>query len=296
MISAAIDIGTNSARLLTAEVIEGKILRLVNNDLRTTRLGEGIAGRCLNEAAMTRTIEAIKEFVHAARQAGAEWIVPAATSAVRDAVNQAVFLQRVQAQTGLKVKVLTGEQEALLSYRGVVAGLPIETDKTMVLDIGGGSTELIWPEPVGLQLISLALGAVRATEGRYDDEKIKTIIYPALGRINQVGPTRLAGVGGTVTTVTAMALGLSRYDREKVHGFTLTLSRIEQILHRIQQTPLAERQNLPGLQPARADIIEAGVRILQLLLQGTGLSAITVSETDILYGLLLWENKCRNKN
>ncbi|AEF93015.1 Ppx/GppA phosphatase [Desulfotomaculum nigrificans CO-1-SRB] len=285
---ASIDIGTNSTRLLLAEVNNG-VVTTVKTGLITTRLGQGINDGRLLPAAMERTIAAIKTFLAQSREFGATGIVAAATSAVRDAVNQAEFLQLTREATGLQVKVLSGEQEAAASYRGVLAGLPIAPQSTLVLDVGGGSTEFIWPAGNAVHYVSLPVGVVRMTEGGHSDEQIKEIISDTLLQIKKqlAGSFSLVAVGGTATSLAAMSLQLSKYEPALVHGHYLSLAEIDRLLTVLIAAGTEGRKKIIGLQPDRSDIILAGVRIIKLVLEGLELQGLTVSETDILHGLVL---------
>ncbi|SHF38928.1 Ppx/GppA phosphatase family protein [Desulforamulus putei] len=289
MLLAGIDIGTNSTRFLLAEV-NGDAVHAVKSGLITTRLGQGINhGRLLPEA-MERTVAAIEEFLKQIRPYHPYGIVAAATSAVRDAANREEFLRLVQQRTGLKVVVLSGEKEAAASYRGVLAGLPVAGDSTMVLDVGGGSTEMIWTGPDGLRYVSLPVGAVRMTEGGHTEEQIRELLAPTLGEIKnrQREDLALVAVGGTATTLAAMSLQLAQYRPELVHGYQLTLPEVERLLSLLVAAGSEGRKKIVGLQPERADIILAGVIIVKIVLETLALPCLTVSESDILYGLV-WE-------
>lgn len=284
---ASIDIGTNSTRLLLA-VVKGEKVTTVKTDLVTTRLGQGINdGRLLPEA-MERTISAMAQFLQQIRAFGANGMIAAATSAVRDAANGQDFLKLAKEKTGLDVAVLSGEAEAAASYQGVLAGLPVSSDTTMVLDIGGGSTELVWPEQQNLQYTSSPVGAVRMTEGGHSDQEIESLLAGTLQRIKQQpAGSSLVAVGGTATTLAAMSLELEHYQPERVHGHFLSWQEIERLFLVLVAAGPEGRKKIKGLQPQRADIILAGVRIVRILLRGLNLQGMTVSETDILHGLVL---------
>ncbi|MDA8235824.1 MAG: Ppx/GppA phosphatase family protein [Clostridia bacterium] len=282
----AIDIGTNSTRLLIAEVKEGKI-KPVFTQLRTTRMGEGLihTGE-LAEPAMERTCLALKEYKAKMEELKVERFQVVATSAVRDAVNREPFITRVFSETGFKVDVISGEEEAALSYEGVAGAMAI-TDSYVVVDIGGGSTEFIWAAPTGkVEAYSMQVGAVRMTESQAGIEEIRSLLEPALAKIRQGGITKLIGVGGTITTVAAIIQGLKVYDPDKVQGFVIDGDEVEALLGQLQAMTLAQRREVPGLQPQRADIICAGITILTQVLRGSDLNRITASEADILYGII----------
>jgi exopolyphosphatase/guanosine-5'-triphosphate,3'-diphosphate pyrophosphatase len=235
--------------------------------------------------AIERTITVVKDYLNISRFWQAEKIIPVATSAVRDAVNQADFLALMEQKTGLKVQVLSGQEEAGYSYAGVLTGLPLSGVAPVVVDIGGGSTEFSWKAKEELSTASVQAGAVRMTENVSSDEEIKCIFTPALKEVRRALPQILVGVGGTVTALAAMAQKLKEYDANKVHGYTLFLKQVEQILITLKNLSLEERRALPGLQPERADIIEAGGKIVRIIMEGLGLNTLKVSETDLLYGL-----------
>lgn len=283
---AAIDIGTNSARLLVAEYSAGK-LRPLELKLVTTRLGEGAGGGVLLKQAMTRTAEAVEKLYLAALNRGAGPVVVAATSAVRDALNRGEFLEMVRLKTGLPVNVLSGEEEALLSCRGALAGLNIDLNRTVVLDVGGGSTELIWRQGARLRFASVNAGAVRTFETGAGEEALADLFRPVLEDVLNSPVKTLVGVGGTVTALAAMDQALDPYDPDKVHGYGLDLADIANLLKTLKGMTVEERKRIPGLQPERADIIETGVVIVKIVMEGLGINRIIVSEWDILHGLLL---------
>ena len=283
---AVIDIGTNSTRLLVAACEEGSVREVLHRDLRTTRLGEGIEERRLRPEAVARTLRVLEEYLERARSFGAERVVAAATSAVRDAANKGEFL-RAAREVGLEVEVLSGEEEAYYSYLGACLGLALEPRGLVVVDVGGGSTEFIWEGGGSLFCRSVNAGAVRMTEGGYGEEAIGRVLEPVLRAVRAHAPRHLVGVGGTVTTCAAMVQKLKTYDPSLVHGFTLSLEQVEGLLALLSRTPLEERRRLPGLQPERADIIVAGVRIVRRIMLGLEMKDLQVSETDIMYGLAL---------
>lgn len=284
---ASIDIGTNSTRLLVADVLEGQI-NVIKTGLVTTRLGQGINSGLLLHEAMIRTVKVVQEFLNETIALGAQGVYAAATSAVRDADNREEFLNLVRNNTGLDIKVLSGEQEAEASYRGVLSGLSLPVQTTVVLDVGGGSTEIIWPSDQSVNYHSVPVGAVRMTEGGYSEEQVGDILRGyysnlALGNLNQ----SLVAVGGTATTLAAVSLQLKEYQPELVHGYYLTLSEVERLHKLFLSTDLQGRKKIVGLQPQRADIILAGTSIILSTLKILKLVGLTVSESDILHGLVL---------
>lgn len=291
---AAVDLGSNSLRLLVARVENGQVEPL-HRELRTTRLGEGLRpGFSLAPAAMERSLAALLEL----RDTVSKFEIPAArtkvvaTSAVREAENGRDFAAKVSEATGWTVRVLSGREEAALSYRGAISvlGRP-----AVVMDIGGRSTEVIvpvakegLPEGSAPECFSFPLGALRCTEEGTPPAAMAEVLGPA---IEQVAGRRwpLVGVGGTLTTLAAIYHRLEVYDPEVVHGTFLPLEVVDALVEQIASLPLEERRRLPGLQPQRADIIVAGGRICQVIMHRGRFSGVTVSEADLLWGVILEE-------
>lgn len=286
MRKAAIDIGTNSCRLLVADVEEGRY-EVIRREINTTRLGQGVnADGVLNPAAIERTIRCLQEFINIVRELGVEWYRAVATSAVREAANRREFTELVYQVCGIAVEVIDGEEEARLSYRGVQGGLSLDVSP-LVADLGGGSCEFILlAEKVQLAM-SLPLGAVRATEARYSSEDIRSVLSPLLPYRDRLRDYPLVLVGGTATTLVAVRLALPEYDSRLVHGQDLSYSEIEAVYQLLCALPLENRRHLPGLQPERADIIPAGALIILEIMQLLNRRRIIISETDILDGIIL---------
>ena len=285
---AAIDIGTNSTRLLVADY-SGAGLKRIETGLITTRLGKGMSSGLLLQETMLSTADAVGLFYRKAINLGAESVVAATTSAVRDAANRTEFLELVKKRTGLTVRVLGGEEEAALSYRGVLSGLQVEPDSTVVVDIGGGSTEFIWMHGEQLNLVSVNAGAVRLTDTAADEIVIYNILRPTLEEVKQSAFECLVGVGGTVTPLAAIDQQLAVYDPKRVHGYSLSAASVNRILKMLNSMDMEERRKVPGLRPERADIIVAGANIVKIIMDGLGSEKMLVSECDILDGLALEE-------
>lgn len=284
---AVIDIGTNSTRLLVADVQEPFSIVPLYADLRTTRLGQGIEGGMLLPGAVSRTVEAIADMQAQAMEKSASLVVAAATSAVRDAANRDWFLDEVFRKTNLRVRVLEGEEEACLSYLGVAAGLGGDADGALIVDIGGGSTEFAWIREGRMVCRSVNAGAVRMTEGGHDRGAIVETLRETTDEVNRDRPRGLIGVGGTVTTLAAMDMKLEVYSRDLVHGYVLDRASVLRLLEELISAGPEGRKRMPGLQPARADIIPAGVQILLEVMTSLGFDRIRVSEADLMYGLAL---------
>ncbi|MDO7788036.1 Ppx/GppA phosphatase family protein [Desulforamulus aquiferis] len=284
---ASIDVGSNSTRFLVAEIKDDS-LTLVKSGLITTRLGQGITSGLLLENAMERTVSAIEDFINEIKTYNAQKIIVGATSAVRDAANKEVFINLVKNRTGLDLRVLSGEEEARASYQGVLSGVPLSADATLVLDVGGGSTEIIWPDHKGINYVSLPVGAVRMTEGGYSEKEIGELLSSYLHIIRQQEKKlSMVAVGGTATTLAAISLGNKQYQPKLVHGYILSTVEINRIYYMLLDAGQEGRKKIIGLQPQRADIILAGVNIIRKVLEGLSLGEITVSESDILHGLVL---------
>jgi len=282
---AAIDIGTNSCRLLIADVRE-RAVSPVLADLRMTRIGEGVSeSGIIREEPTRRTICALKEFLSLAAKYGVSAIRAVATSAVREAVNSAHFLEQVRDETGLDVAVISGEEEARLNYRGACCGLPPE-EKRAVIDIGGGSTEITFPTELVLSCRSVPLGAVRLTE---HPQLLSEILAPLKEPLGEIRGYReaLIGVGGTITTLAAVDQALAAYEPSLIQGHHLSRAAVERIMFLLAAKNNEERKKVRGLQPERADIIVAGTTILWAILCYLHAPGITVSEADLLYGLIL---------
>ena len=276
---AAVDLGTNTTRLLVADVVDGRIHEL-HRETRITRLGEGVDKRHrLLPVPIARVRNALSDYRRTLEQLGAERVLAVATSAVRDAENGEAFLGEVEWGYGFKTQLATGDEEALLTRRGVQP-----PPGTLVLDIGGGSTELV----VDDFHVSLPMGAVRFTE-RWGEHRaaVEEAATALLAEHVDVHPGAAIGVAGTVTTLAALDLGLAAYDRERVDGHVLTRRAAQAQLHRLAALPLEERKQVPALEPERAPVIVAGASILVATLAYFGLNAITVSERDILDGIAL---------
>ncbi|KAF1085816.1 Guanosine-5'-triphosphate,3'-diphosphate pyrophosphatase [Sporotomaculum syntrophicum] len=284
---AAIDVGTNSTRLMVAQISPSGKVQPELRDLKTTRLGQGIQGGLLIQAAIDRTLAVIAEFALRAERAGAQKIVVAATSAVRDADNREEFANRVHSATGLDLAILSGSMEARLSFQGVTNALG-DIGNALVIDIGGGSTEFIWQSAGETRFVSTNVGAVRATESGCGNDKIREIIDDTLRAVQLDDPGEVIGVGGTITTLAAMAQLMRHYLPEKIHGFRLTLDKVDELYRLLNNMTIEERKRLPGLQPQRADIIPYGTCILSTILHGLARDSLLVSEADILEGLI-WE-------
>jgi exopolyphosphatase / guanosine-5'-triphosphate,3'-diphosphate pyrophosphatase len=298
---AAADIGTNSTRLLVADVTGDGSVTEVERLLAITRLGEGVdAGGALAATPMGRVTAALERYAGRARALAAERLLAVATSAVRDAANRDDFLTRVSA-TGFEPRLLSGEEEAAATFAGVGSHAPGATpppgDGTLVIDVGGGSTELVLGAAGGIAWSrSLQAGCVRMTERHLGEDRITAsdlaACASAVGELLTVVPDavvaatrRATAVAGTATTLAAIANG--GYDAAVVHGARITRVQVRELQARLAAMPLADRSAVPGLEPERAPVIVGGLVVLGCVLDRFGLAEAVVSERDILHGAAL---------
>jgi exopolyphosphatase/guanosine-5'-triphosphate,3'-diphosphate pyrophosphatase len=295
---AAIDVGTNSIRLLVAEPREADPFELAR-DMVITRLGQGVdRNRELDSEALRRTVDVLRRYVGRARALGADRMRVAATSAVRDASNRQELFDAVRAVVGTDPEILTGEKEGGLSFLGATRGLH-RPGPFLVFDIGGGSTELVLGAEGPEAAVSVDLGSVRATErvGPADPptgedlRAMAEVAAEALVEAEKVVPVgragTLVGVAGTTTTVQALALDLPFYDPEAIHRSVLSRAEAERITGDLARMTVAERAALPVMAPGREDVIVAGAVILLEILRRWGFDECVVSEKDILDGLVI---------
>ncbi len=289
---AAIDVGTNTALLTIADGA-----RAIEERAEIVRLGEGLdrTGR-LTDAAIARTVDVVAQFADAIAGHGCERVAAVTTEAVRKATNGADFVARASAalaRVGGRMEVIDGEREARLSWLAVASSFPSLVGPRTVLDIGGGSTELIVGERDVDGIISLPIGSVRLTERlvAHDpptaDEAARLVatIDEALARAPAPRGT-LVGIAGTVTTLAAMAQRLDSYDAARVHGSRLSRAEVDGLVAMLGATPLADKRRTPGLDPKRADVIYAGAVILARVMARAGADACVVSDRGIRWGLV----------
>ena len=294
---AAADIGTNSTRLLVADVSGGAVEEVIRL-LEITRLGQGVdASGELQGAAIARVLDCLERCAASALEHGAERLLAVATSAVRDASNRDALLAAV-AETGF-VHVLSGVEEAQTTFAGVLsAGTPAAG--TLVIDVGGGSTELVLGGDDGAVVwsCSLQMGCVRMTERFLGEHQVDAAelagCVAEVRRLLEVVPVSIAGriaraigVAGTATTAASIELGLAAYDPERIHSARLTRAAIARIGERLGAISLDRRLGVAGLEPKRAPVIVAGLVVLGTVLDELGLAELTVSERDILHGTAL---------
>ena len=277
MIVAAIDLGTNTTRLLVGAVEDGRVEEL-HRETRITRLGEGVDARHrLLPVPIARVRNTLSDYRRTAESLGAERTLLVATSAVRDAENGEAFLGEIEWSYGFATRLLSGDEEAELTQRGVG---DLGTT-TMLVDIGGGSTELALD---GFRT-SLPMGSGRFTERHGED--VEASIQAARALLPELDPQGAVGVAATITSIAALDLGLEEYDRARVHGHVLTRDGARAQVERLAALSLEERRRVPALDPDRAPVIVAGGAILLAILDEYGLGSIRVSERDLLDGAAL---------
>ena len=297
---AALDVGTNSTRLLVADVEGGAVVAEHAREMVITRLGKGVdrSGR-FDPAALARTLEVLAGYAETCRRLGVERRRLVATSATRDAADRQAFLDGVRDLLGVEAEVLTGQAEAAAAYRGATSGLAGDRS-TLVVDIGGGSTELISGDGAAAKaMVSLDIGCVRLFERHLHHDppgpdEVAALRADVAGHLPRVAEAldpaaaeRVVGVAGTVTTVTAIALGLDAYDPRRIHHQALDPAEIGAVAGKLAAMTVAERAAMPVMARGREDVIVAGALLLDELVQRFQLRRVIASETDILDGVLL---------
>jgi exopolyphosphatase / guanosine-5'-triphosphate,3'-diphosphate pyrophosphatase len=297
---ASLDLGTNSTRVLVARPIDGK-LDVLERRNTITRLGQGVgaSGRLAPEA-IERTLDCLRGYREALDRHGVERVRVAATSASRDAANRDEFFDAVERLVGTRPELLSGDEEGRLSFLGATRELDPATGPFLVVDIGGGSTELSVGSDRVEGVMSVDIGCVRLTEKfllhdppqpeeltacislseAYLDDVVREI--PAVAEART-----LVGLAGTITTVAAVEIGLETYDRDRIHHFHLTRDAAEDVFRTLATESRADRIHNPGLEEARADVIVAGCCVLVAVFRHFGFDEMIVSESDILDGLAL---------
>jgi exopolyphosphatase / guanosine-5'-triphosphate,3'-diphosphate pyrophosphatase len=297
---AAIDCGTNSTRLLVADADGRELLRL----MRITRLGQGVdRENTLAPEAIARTVDVLEEFRRSMDDFGVDRVRMVATSAVRDAENGAVFTEAAREAVGAAPEVLSGQEEGKLAYRGASADLVPFAGDTLVVDIGGGSTEITLGRAGSVSSVSLQLGCVRLTERFLTDDPptpdevvaTRIAIADALTWGEQQMPAllgleprrRLVGLAGTVSTLASLQLSLATYDVDRLHHAILSLTDVVDLCAMLASLSAAERTELVGMVPGRADVILGGALVLEVVAARYQCPEVIVSEKDILDGIVL---------
>lgn len=297
---AAVDIGTNTILCVIAELTENGHIAVLDDLAEITRLGQDVdrTGRIHPEGEQ-RSLEVLRRYVARCRELGVEEIVAGGTSALRDARNSGAVRARFKQELGIEVRVLSGEEEAGYSYLAVHRGLELGSQELLVIDIGGGSTEFIWGKDSAVdRMRSLDMGSVRLTERflRSDPvraEECDAMIRAIDGAINTLGKNHrarefstLVGIAGTFTTLAAVEKRLLRYSHGEVHGSVLTLDEVRRQVRLYREKTIAERKQIAGLEPKRADVILAGAWLIERIMSLLGVERVIVSDQGVRYGLL----------
>lgn len=300
MILASIDIGTNSTLLLIARY-DNSGLTPVRNEVEITRLGQGVGktGR-LNPEAVERTFQTLEKYRQIIDRYEVQSVIIGGTSAMRDAQNGAEFIDRVKSELGWDIRILTGNDEAKLTFLATQKEFSDLDNELLVVDIGGGSTEFIAGNRTDLQFMkSLDVGTVRFTEQYIENdppnsdeirkarEAIRHHLKSDLQELQiESENSALIGVAGTVTTLLAVEKEMSEYIPEEIHRQPITRKQIDDLLKKFCSIPFEERQHLPGLQPKRADVIIMGTIILQEIMDQFGYDRLLINDRGVRYGLI----------
>lgn len=296
---AAIDCGTNSIRLLIADV-SGGTFREITRAMEIVRLGEGVdrTGR-FDEKAVERTLQALDGFIDEMRRRGVERIRFCATSATRDASNREIFVDPVRERLGIDPEVIPGSEEAALSFRGATKEFNSDEGPFLVVDIGGGSTEFVLGSKEVASSISVNIGCVRMAERHLHSnppskeslERAIVDIDAAIARAGEqvdfLATKKLVAVAGTATTVAAASLGLESYDRYAIHLAEILAPEVHRVALMFQSMGREEIAELGYMHPGRVDVITAGSLVLSRILYATGAPSFIASESDILDGIAL---------
>lgn len=298
MLTAGVDIGSNSFRLIIAEIENNKIQKIIHEERVITRLAEGLieTGK-LKEENIEKSIRILSSFRKTIEQFGVKKYKFIATSAVREAENAPLFLSKLQ-RKGINVNVIEGKYEGILTFKGVNSAIDISSKNVLIFDIGGGSTELIFSEKGKVKTVeSTELGVVKLSnlynfDGIVGISTIKTIekyVEEILGKFyfSEKIVQEAVATAGTATTVAAIDMGLSNYDYQKVNGYTIDISRIKRILDKLAGLSLKERESVTGLEKGREDLIIGGLIIMLSILNITGLKKVTISDFGVREGIAI---------
>jgi exopolyphosphatase/guanosine-5'-triphosphate,3'-diphosphate pyrophosphatase len=298
---AFIDIGTNAILCLIVELRDTGRFRVLEDLAEIPRLGEGVdQTRRIGAAGERRSIEVLESYLSQCRNLGVEEIIAVGTSALRDARNSGEVRARLGARLGLEVRVISGEEEAAYSFFSVQRGLPLEGRELLVIDVGGGSTEFIRGNDSGMaEALSVNLGAVRLTERLLRSDPVRAAEYEEMVTLidRELAPLRerwgksgstltLVGIAGTFTTLAAVEKGLIRYSHSIVHGSRLSLAEVRRQARLFLGNSIAERKEIPGLEPKRADVILAGACLIERIMTFFHTPEVIVSDQGVRYGLL----------
>ena len=294
---AVIDCGTNSIRLLIADV-SGENFREITRDMEIVRLGQGVdkTGQ-FHPDAITRTLSAVDKYASEIARRGVEKIRFCATSATRDATNRQLFIDGVVERLGIAPEVISGEEEAFLSFTGATKELPDSFAPFLVIDIGGGSTEFVLGNRKVIAAKSVNIGCVRMSERHFLHDPataseiesarkdIQNAIMEASRQVDIKGANSLIAVAGTATTVAAAALELPAYDRHSIHLARISAEKTHEVSEMFLRINRSERASLGYMHPGRVDVIGAGSLVLSEIMRATGAKEFIASESDILDGM-----------
>lgn len=303
---ASIDIGTNTVLLLIAEIDDHGTIIPIEHQQRFPRLGKEVDKKfLLTQSAFITVTDVLNEYRSISKKYQVDSIIACATSAVRDSSNKYEFLTHLKNVTGIIVEVISGEDEALLTYKGAISGLSTQSERTVVLDIGGGSTEISFKRNNEFISHSLQIGAVRLTEHYFkhnpptdgEIEMVNMVItneYLRLGAVD-LSEYILVGVAGTITTLACLDQNLNEFDIKKVSGYKLTYECVEEWSNKLIKMTSSKIQSLSNTTEGRADILPAGVLILRNFMEQFEFKEIFTCERGLRYGLALreWEKKLR---
>jgi len=296
-IYGTIDTGSNQVLIFIAKVDKGELKEVLLDRGEITKLGEGVnTTGILNDAAQDRTLKVMEEFKSLLDKYKVEKYYAVGTSALREAKNSSDFVARVKEKTGIEINVIPGEEEARLSFMAVVGGLSLKDKETVIIDIGGGSTEFIFGRGVKiLDRFSTKLGALKLTERFLKSDPVKESEFSEMMsylkvELKDVNPPSknpfLVGMGGTMTNLSAIKHKLTKYKPEVVQGSYITLNELNGIIDDLKSRTVEKRKEIIGLQPKRADFILAGTGILKSIMQRVGAERITISDMGLRHGLM----------
>lgn len=295
-IGAVIDIGTNSVRLLVGQRSDNRYLEL-HRETKITRLGENLESTgIIKNSSFERTLEVIRDYVQKAQKLGAEKIVAFGTAALREAKNGKEISEKLKKNSGISVQIISGEEEAALTFLGTSVDFNFEP--RLVIDIGGGSTEVIAGSGSVDFMVSIEVGCVKVLEkygigDKTNEKDIETIKNDLKGILSKHLPPQaksydlVVALGGTATSLSAINQNLKVYNRKLVHLSKISIEELKSLTMHLAQMTLAERKRIPSLKSKRADVIVPGAIILLSLIELIGASHVTISEHDILDGLFI---------
>ncbi len=295
---AVLDLGTNSFLMTIAEIIDCKVERVLAEYCEIVRIGKGLreTGKISNSS-IDRGLTALKYYSDEMKRHSVEKVAAVGTSALREAKNSREFIHLVREKLGIDIEVISGEREALLTWKGSVTGIELPPSSSpVVVDIGGGSTEFVWNK--GRARLSIPFGVVKGFESYLKSDpptkdeisKLREEFRGLLRRdlSNRIAPSPLViAVAGTATTVLAIAKGVEPYDPAEIHGYKLTLSQLKETISLLTSLPLEDRKKIPGLHPGRADVIIAGAVLLEEVFLFLNISEAIISDRGVRYGLAL---------